>query len=339
MNGRVWKVAGWILVGLAVAVALVITATIGWRPFLGPRARTLTNRTFERTPERLYRGRYLAESAFGCIDCHSEHDFKKSDAEVIHDAALAGAEIIMKGLPGRIVAPNLTSDPETGLGRWSDDEIARAIREGIGRDGRALFPMMPYPHYRSMSDDDLASVIVYLRSLPPVRNALPATELIFPVKYLIRSAPQPITSPVPAPDVSTPEKRGAYLVEVSGCADCHNPVDRNGLPIPGMEFSGGQVFEGPWGRVASANLTPDPTGIPYYDETLFMQAIRTGAVRTRQLNPIMPWPLMRKQTDEDLQAIFAYLKTLKPVQHRVDNTETPTLCRLCGATHGLGDKN
>ena len=68
-------------------------------------------------------------------------------------------------LPGKIVAPNLTPDPETGAGNWTDDQLARAIREGIGHDGRALFPMMPYTHFREMSDEDLASVIVYLRSL------------------------------------------------------------------------------------------------------------------------------------------------------------------------------
>ena len=70
-----------------------------------------------------------------------------------------------------------------------------------------------------------------------------------------------------------------------------------------------------------------------------MQAIRTGSVKSRPLNPIMPWPGMRKLSGQDLKDIFAYLRTLKPVQHRVDNTEIPALCRLCGATHGLGDKN
>jgi len=338
MNGRVWKLVGRIFTGLIAIVVIAITVTIGWRPLIGPRARAATNRTFERTPERLARGEYLAGALTGCEDCHSEHDFTTLDAAIVPGRAYVGAEIIMKGLPGRVVAPNLTGDAETGLGNWSDDEIARAIREGIGRDGRALFPMMPYGHFAHMSDEDLASIVVFLRSLAPVRNVVPATEIIFPVKYLIRNVPQPITATVAAPDSSTPEKRGAYLVEIAGCADCHTPV-KNGTPIAGMDFSGGFMLEGPWGRVASSNLTPDPSGIPYYDENLFVQAIRTGAVRTRPLNPIMPWPAMRKLTDQDLKDMFAYLKTLKPVQHRVDNGETPTVCRLCGATHGLGDKN
>jgi mono/diheme cytochrome c family protein len=197
---------------------------------------------------------------------------------------------------------------------------------------------MPYPNFRQLPDEDLASIVVFLRSLPPVRNPLPQSEIIFPVKYLIRSVPEPIAAPVPAPDLSQQVKRGEFLVTVAGCADCHTPAER-GQPIANMDFAGGQIFDGPWGKVATANLTPDPSGIPYYDEALFLQTIRTGVVRARTLNQIMPWFVYRNMTDEDLKAVFAYLKTLKPVKHLVDNTETPTLCEICRSTHGGGDKN
>ena len=197
---------------------------------------------------------------------------------------------------------------------------------------------MPYEHYRHMSDEDLASVVVYLRAQPPIRNVVPKTQIIFPVRYLIRSVPQPVTTPVPMPDASTPVTRGTYLVEMGGCTDCHTP-QKQGQPIKGMDFAGGFVLEGPWGRVASANITPDPSGISYYDAQLFIQTLRTGAVKARPLNPIMPWSAYGTLQDQDLTDIFAYLKTLKPVAHRVDNTETPTLCRLCGSVHGSGDKN
>src|SRR5205085_6334655 len=104
----------------------------------------------------------------------------------------------------------------------------------------------------------------------------------------------------------------------------------------GLDFSGGQVLHAPWGTVASSNLTPDPSGIPYYDQALFIQAMRTGVVRGRELNKTMPWAVLRNMTDEDLAAMFAYLKTLKPIRHRVDNKEPPTLCALDGAMHGAG---
>jgi hypothetical protein len=198
---------------------------------------------------------------------------------------------------------------------------------------------MPYLDFRSMSDEDLASVIVYLRSLPPVREQQPTTDLIFPVKYLIRSAPQPLDAPVPEPDRSTPEKRGKYLVTIAGCTDCHTPQDAHGQPLPGMDFAGGFILDGPWGRVASGNITPDPTGIPYYDEAMFTQAIRTGYVGARKLSQIMPWHTYRGMTDEDIAAMFAYVKTFKPVHHYVDNSEPPTFCKVCRQTHGGGNQN
>ena len=332
----------WIGIALLVIVLLAVGAislTIGWRPFIGPKARPLTGRKFEPSPARQARGQYLVENLGDCFGCHGEHDWKKHDAPLIPGTAGAGyAEFAMAGLPGRVVPPNITPDPETGAGNWTDDQLARAIREGIGHDGRALFPFMPYPDFRIMSDEDLASVIVYIRSIPPVHKALPTTEIIFPVKYLMRSVPQPVTEPVPEPDRSNPTTYGKYLVAVAGCTDCHTPQSK-GQNIPGMDFAGGFILEGPWGRVASANITPDPSGISYYDEALFVQTIRTGYVKARELNQIMPWWHFRNLTDDDLRAMFAYLCTLKPVKHRVDNTEPATFCKVCRQTHGGGNQN
>ncbi len=194
--------------------------------------------------------------------------------------------------------------------------FARAIRESIGHDGRALFPLMPYPNFRRLSDEDLASVVVYIRSLPAVRNPLPPTEIASPVKYLIRGAPQPLTEAVPPPDLSTPEGRREYLMTLASCGDCHSPAV-NGQPDKSKAFSGGMEFKGPWGTVQSANITPDRTGISYYDEKRFIEALRTGSVMGRPLNPIMPWDSYRHMDDEDLKAIFAYLRTVKPVENRV----------------------
>ena len=337
---KLGKILAWFVVTLAVLAALGITFTIGWRPFLGPRARTLTARKFDSTPARVERGEYLVKNVADCIDCHAEHDWTAHDEPVLPNTLGAGQDMnMLKGLPGQVFAPNITADPETGAGTWTDDQLARAIREGVGHDGRALFAFMPYPGFRNLSDEDLASIIVYLRSLPPIRKQRPPTQLVFPVKYLIRSVPQPLDAPVPEPDVSTPEKRGAYLVGIAGCTDCHTPQDAHGQPLPGMDFAGGGIFEGPWGRVASANITPDPSGIPYYDTALFTQTMRTGFVKARKLNQIMPWADFRGMTDEDLAAVFAYIKTLKPVRHRVDNTLPPTYCKVCRQMHGAGDQN
>lgn len=324
-----------LIIGLLVAVG--ITLTVGWRPFVGPRTRQLTDRHFEATPERLARGKYLVNSVTGCFSCHSPADLKRAGAPPQADRLGAGQHWPEKPLPW-LVAPNITSDKETGAGNWSDDALARAIREGIGHDGRALFPVMPYQRYRSMSDEDLASVVVYLRTTPPIRNQLPPSQIPFPLKFLIKSLPEPIYSTVPAPDQSTPVARGAYLVQMGSCADCHTPQD-GGQPIAGMDFAGGWILDGPTGAVASANITPDPSGISYYDENLFLHVMREGKVGARQLNAAMPWSSYGLMSDEDLKAIFAYLRTLKPVKHRVDNIEPPTNCKVCKQRHGLGDQN
>jgi len=336
---KIFKIVLFAVMALIVLLCVGISLTIGWRPFIGPRARPLTNRTFEPTPQRLARGQYLANNLLGCFECHGEREWTSHDAPLIESTRGAGySNFPLAGLPGRVIPPNITPDPETGAGRWTDDMLARAIREGVGDGGHALFPFMSYPSFRYISDEDLASVIVYLRSIPPIRKALPTTEIIFPVKYLIRSVPQPLTEPVPEPDVSTPVKRGNYLVTIAACSDCHTPQVK-GQPIRGLEFAGGVILEGPWGRVASANITPDASGISYYDESLFLEMIHTGYVKARKINQIMPWEDFRNLTDEDLKGIFAYLRTLKPVKHRIDNTEPPTYCKLCGSSHGAGNQN
>jgi Cytochrome c len=271
------KKLGKILLVVCLLLVAAISLTIGWRPFIGPRARATNDRQFERTPQRLERGRYLFSSSTGCTGCHSLHDWNTHGAPIIPGGEGVGQVMWMTNLPGRIVASNITSDPETGAGAWTDDQLARAIREGIGHDGRALFPMMPYENLRHMSDEDLASLVVYMRSLPPVGNRLPKTEIIFPVKYLIRNAPQPITEPVSSPDRNDRLKWGEYLITIASCNACHTPQDR-GAPKPGLEYSGG--FN------ASANITPDVTGIGYYDEALFIQVMRTGYVKARKLNSI-----------------------------------------------------
>src|SRR5579885_2168250 len=137
--------------GLALIILLgaAITFTIGWRPFVGAKARPLTARKFEVTPQRLERGKYIFNSRSACVDCHSIHD-TGPDHPVRPEGQGAGQVMPFDDLPGRIVASNLTADVATGAGSWSDDQLARGIREGIGHDGRALFPMMPYERYRSM---------------------------------------------------------------------------------------------------------------------------------------------------------------------------------------------
>ena len=327
------------IVALLVLLAVGVTATIGWRPFIGPRSRPLTDRTFQSTPARLERGAYLTTAVAPCFACHTESE---PDRQWVPKAAMLGAgqRWPEPALPW-LYAPNITPDRETGAGNWSDDAIARSVREGISHDGRAVFPLMPYGHFKHMSDEDLASIVVYLRSIPAVRHAVPRSAIPFPDNRMINMVPEPIDGPVPEPDLSTPEKRGQYLAELAVCTDCHTPADeKTHEPLPGMAFAGGNtVALAGKTPVATANLTPSVNGIPYYTEDLFVEAIRTGHVRGRALSDAMPWRFFGNMTDEDLKAVFAFLKTQKPVDHYVDNSMPATACAVCKLTHGGGERN
>jgi len=333
---RIAKIAGYVLLALLILAAVAITFTVGWRPVIGAKKRPLTSRRFEATPERLRRGEYLVHAVMACTDCHSRYD-RKASPPVLASREGAGSILYEQGSI-RIVAPNITSDSGTGLGKWSDDAIARAIREGVAADGSVLLPTMPYEYYRHMSDEDLASVVVFIRSLPAAPSDLPATRLPFPLTRLIQAVPQPLTEPVPEPRISNLAERGEYLAQMAQCSDCHTPVDPKFQPLPSMELAGGDPMVLAPG-VFSANITPDASGIGYYDETLFIQVMRHGSVRARKLSSTMPWWIFRNMTDDDLKALFAYLRTVHPVHHLLDNTEPPTPCKRCGQKHGLGERN
>ncbi|HEY2933419.1 MAG TPA: c-type cytochrome [Acidobacteriota bacterium] len=311
-----------------------------------------TEPPFKPTKSRLVRGRYLVEGVAHCFMCHSEVDQKTR----LPISGKKGGGRFVKAEGRRtfdVTIPNISPDIETGAGSWKDEDFVRVLRQGIGHDGRTLITMMPYRYFRNISDDDLASIIVYVRSIAAVKNTLP--KMVVPEEVAARSKPLPDPGRVPGPEMSDPVKRGQYLVGMAQCAGCHTPKV-NAVPIPGMEFAGGEVLRshsGAHNTVASANLTPagismvasanltrDPSGIPYYDPDMFVKTIRAGAVNgVRQLDSAMPWAYFKSMTDSDLKAIFAFLRSLKPVTHRVDNDEPPTPCPLCGKTHGGGERN
>ena len=295
--------------------------------------RALRDVVYERTPQRVERGRYLAQGLLQCFLCHSERDWTRPGAPPV--AGKEGAGAVWEGRPW-LVAPNLTPDEETGMGRRTDDMLARAIREGIAHDGRVLHPQMWYGSFRSLADEDLAAVIVFLRSLEPIRNPLPRTQ-IPPERAAELEAPEPLVEPVPMPDLADPVARARYYVRLADCAGCHTSwyTPRN----PGY-FAGGNPIERAGRTVYSSNITSDPSGIAYYDAALFREAMRTGRVKARELDPVMPWIVFGQLRDEDLDAIFHLFRdVITPARHAIGNAEAPTDCALCGGKHPLGDRN
>jgi hypothetical protein len=274
------QIAGWSSGTLLTVLVIVISVTVGWRPVVGAKSRPLTDRRFERTSARLARGRYLVTSVTACFDCHSASSAQWEPGQAPEITAPGSGRVVINQGGFVLAASNITPDVETGAGSWTDDQLARGIREGIGHDGRTLFPMMPYQNYKYLSDEDLASIVVYIRSLPPIHNELPTRHIPFPLSRLINTAPEPIVhrSSVNASD---PVARGRYLTKIGNCEYCHTPSDKMDRPLPGMAFAGGkQIDKFP---TPSANITPDPSGISYYDEAMFIRTMRTGRVGARLL--------------------------------------------------------
>jgi len=230
------------------------------------------------------------------------------------------------GLPGVVAPRNITPDKETGIGNWTDGEKIRAIREGVSRDGTALFPMMGYQRYRHMSDEDVYSLVAYLNTITPVRNAIPRSKIAFPVSLLMKGAPQP-AGHVAEPDRSNRVKYGEYLVTLAGCMGCHTP-SKQGKPLKGLTLAGGEQFRLPGMVVVSANITPDPqTGIGRWSEQDFLDRIYQYKEYAEKGSPhvgpesftLMPWLNFAQLEPEDLKAIYAFLRTQKPVYHVVDS--------------------
>src|SRR5262249_9645982 len=139
-------------------------------------------------------------------------------------------------------APNISSDKERGIGAWTDGEVLRAMREGVDRNGRTLFPMMPYGVYgRRLSDDDALAIVAYLRTLAPQPGGPGRTELTLPVSMFVRLAPRPLeTAPPPAPPPSDPVARGQWLLDLASCAECHSQSEK-GRVLEGMKMAGNTI--------------------------------------------------------------------------------------------------
>ncbi len=297
-----------------------------------PRARPLTSQAFAPSAARVERGRYLTEHLLQCFVCHSERDWDAPGAPPV--AGRKGAGVVMSERGARrIVAPNITPDVETGAGRWTDDMLARAIREGIGHDGRALYWGMWYQSFADLSDEDLAAVVVYLRTLPPVRNALPATVLPDEERVANARLPKPITAPVTGPAPGDSKALGRYLLGVADCAGCHTAWEapRN----PGL-FGGGNDVGRATRSAFSANLTRHESGAAYPRDA-FISVMHTG--KGGSMNPIMPWTAFSGLTDDDLGAIYDALGDVHPVAHYVGNVGEPRHCEVCGQEHPFGEYN
>ena len=321
-----WKKLILAVLGLLVAV---LGGGIAYLSLKKPAVQPPSSRKVESTPERIARGKYLFEHLANCAECHSEVDWTRFGTPIKEGGLAVGRKWPDGvGLPGTFYSPNLTSDAETGVGAWTDGELIRAIREGISRDGSMLFPLMPYTEYRSMSDEDVDSIVAYIRTLPAVKRRQERSQVNFPINLFVKGAPQPVTAPVAAPDKSDRVRYGQYLTIIAGCRSCHTEEWR-GSPKPEAEYAGGEKFgtESSGLVAVSFNITPDKnTGIGTWDENQFLEKFHQYKEYAEGKAPpstpdnftVMPWLRFNGIEDDDLRSIFAFLKSLKPIEHVVE---------------------
>jgi mono/diheme cytochrome c family protein len=248
----------------------------------------------------LERGRYLVETIAACGNCHTP----KGPQGDLPGLALAGGMVIEEP-PFRAVTSNITPDPETGIGRWTDAQIARAIREGLRPDGSLIGPPMPIELYRGLSDADLAAMVAYLRSVLAVRNAVGRSEYRMPLPPNYG----PPVAGVAAP-ADTPVARGAYLAGPLGhCIECHTPMLPTGQRDWSRTGAGGPPLNGPLGPVVPPNLTP--TGLGGWTDAEILRAVTQGVSRDgRQMAPPMGYGYYARMTAADQADLVAYLRSL-----------------------------
>ncbi|HYH55709.1 MAG TPA: cytochrome C [Anseongella sp.] len=247
-----------ILAGLAIAYVKLALPNVGPAPVL----------TVELSPERIARGKYLANNVSICIDCHSARDWSLFTGPIIPGTEGRGGEEFPRemGFPGDFYSANITP---SGISDWSDGELFRAITTGVDRDGKALFPVMPFAHYGKMDPEDIKSIIAYLRTLKPVEYEVPASRPAFPMSLLLNTIPQKAALQA-IPDKNNKVAYGGYLVNAAACAVCHTPAEKGQL-VEEMMFAGGRSFPVPGGTVTSTNITPhEGTGIGTWDKAAFI---------------------------------------------------------------------
>jgi mono/diheme cytochrome c family protein len=272
------------------------------------------------------RGRYLANHVTGCMDCHSQRDFNKYSGPVVEGTEGMGGFVFNDklGIPGVVYGRNITTDTVNGIGKWTDEDIVKAVTRGISKNGDTLFPIMPYAHYNQMSKDDLYSIIAYLRTLKPNGNKVPTRNLMIPIAMAYPPLQSASVDDNVKPDVSDMVKYGGYLVNISACMDCHTPQEKGQFVMNKM-FAGGFTFDMGTFKVTSANITPDSvTGIGTWTETMFLEKFKlykdpaTYSANPGKANTIMPKALFAQMDDFDIKAMYSYLHTLPPVKQLVE---------------------
>ncbi|MFD2203634.1 c-type cytochrome [Shivajiella indica] len=312
------KVSAYIVTAILVIVVGAISYISFALPNVGPPPEDLK---VEITPEKVEHGKYLAYHVMMCVDCHSERDFSLFSGPPVPGTETTGGERFDQsmGFPGVFFSPNITP---FGIGDWTDGELFRLITTGVRKDGTPIFPVMPYEKYGKIDADDIEAVIAYIRSLEPVEVVRPQSKADFPFNLILRTIPTE-ASLTKKPDPSDQVAYGGYMVNAAACGDCHTKFENGSYT--GEPFAGGREFALPNGILTTPNLTPHESGLGNWTSDMFVQRFKMYGehyvpekVGPEDMQTIMPWVMYAGMKEADLQAIFAYLQSLPPVENYVE---------------------
>jgi mono/diheme cytochrome c family protein len=252
------------------------------------------------------RGGYLVNTLMTCQNCHTPIGPNGPE----FDKALSGG-LTFDEPPFKATASNITSDPETGIGKWTDTQVKTLLRKGVNREGVKIAPVMPTGFYEILTERDMNAIVAYLRTVKPVRNQVPAP--VYKAAFDRQVFPG-AEKPLAEADLTDKVKRGFYLATAAHCMECHTPRTRGIADFGNDAGKGGMEFPGPWGVSLSRNITPHKEkGIGAWSDDEIKRAITQGISRDgTKLKPPMGYPYYARMTPEDLDAIVAWLRTVPP---------------------------
>ncbi len=317
------KKVGKVFLYLVLAIIVLVFGAATYVSVFLPNVGKAENITIEKTAARVERGRYLATSVMVCVDCHSQRDWTKYAGPLTPGTEGKGGERFDQhyGFPGVFYSKNIT--PE-GLSNWTDGEIFRTITTGVDKNGKPLFPIMPYHYYGQLDKEDIYAIIAYIRTLKPVVNPVPAAKPDFPFNIIENTIPTKASMQTRPPE-SDSLAYGKYITTAAACVECHTK-DNKGQIISGLEFSGGREFLMPAGVIRSSNITPHEDGLKNWTAEQFVKRFKlyqdsafvSPVLGKKDFNTLMPWMMYSKMEEKDLRAIYTYLKSLKPIANKVE---------------------
>jgi mono/diheme cytochrome c family protein len=253
------------------------------------------------------RGKYLVNTILTCQNCHTP---KGERGAPVFERDLSSG-LTWDEPPFKVTASNITQDKETGIGAWSDADIKKALQKGERPNGVRLAAIMPSDFYEILTPGDLNAIVAYLKTVKPVKQETPMA--IYRIA-LPRHIPPGAEKPFGDADMADKVKKGFYLVTIGHCMECHTPLGPKGREFETSYGKGGFEFTGPWGKSVSANITSHKEkGIGAWSDAEIKRAITDGVRKDgARMKPPMGYEFYKNMTNDDLDAMVAYLRTVPP---------------------------